>query len=81
MITRNFSPETWNTLADVYEARITALENMVQELQSNISTLKAENERLQGELYMTRLMGSNQDALEAHIATQNFIHSKLFKNG
>lgn len=71
---RNLSPQTWQTLAEVYEARIEAMEK-------HIESLKADNDRLQGELYMTRLMGSNQDALEAHIATQNFIHSKLFKNG
>jgi len=72
MTKRNFSPDTWETLADVYEARIEALEK-------ECARLKEENERITGELYMTRLMGSNQDALEAHIATQNFIHSKLFK--
>ena len=69
---RNFSPHTWETLAEVYEARIEALEK-------ECARLKEENERIVGELYMTRLMGSNQDALEAHIATQNFIHSKLWK--
>jgi hypothetical protein len=69
---RNFSPDTWETLAEVYEARIEALEK-------ECARLKEENERIVGELYMTRLMGSNQDALEAHIATQNFIHSKLWK--
>lgn len=71
---RNFSSETWQTLAEVYEARIEALEN-------EVIRLTQENDRITGELYMTRLMGSNQDALEAHIATQNFIHSKLWKNG
>ena len=69
---RNFSTHTWETLAEVYEARIEALEK-------ECARLKEENERIVGELYMTRLMGSNQDALEAHIATQNFIHSKLWK--
>jgi predicted nuclease with TOPRIM domain len=69
---RNFSNDTWETLAEVYEARIEALEK-------ECARLKEENERITGELYMTRLMGSNQDALEAHIATQNFIHSKLWK--
>ena len=71
---RNFSNETWETLAQVYEARIEALEK-------EVVRLTEENDRITGELYMTRLMGSNQDALEAHIATQNFIHSKLWKNG
>lgn len=69
---RNFSPDTWETLAQVYEARIEALEK-------EVIRLTQENDRITGELYMTRLMGSNQDALEAHIATQNFIHSKLWK--
>jgi hypothetical protein len=69
---RNFSNETWETLAQVYEARIEALEK-------EVIRLTQENDRITGELYMTRLMGSNQDALEAHIATQNFIHSKLWK--
>lgn len=69
---RNFSNDTWETLAEVYEARIEALEK-------ECARLKEENERITGELYMTRLMGCNQDALEAHIATQNFIHSKLWK--
>ena len=69
---RNFSTHTWETLAEVYEARIEALEK-------ECARLKEENESIVGELYMTRLMGSNQDALEAHIATQNFIHSKLWK--
>lgn len=69
---RNFSNDTWETLAQVYEARIEALEK-------EVIRLTQENDRITGELYMTRLMGSNQDALEAHIATQNFIHSKLWK--
>lgn len=69
---RNLSNDTWETLAQVYEARIEALEK-------EVIRLTQENDRITGELYMTRLMGSNQDALEAHIATQNFIHSKLWK--
>lgn len=62
MTKRNLSPETWETLAQVYEAQIDALKKRV--------------DTLEGQLYLARLQDSNA-ALNAHIATQAFINQKL----
>ena len=75
-MTTNYSQETAQQL-------VTALRDAINALRDENAALRAENDRLQAEIYMERIKASEDSIamMQGHLATLDFINSKLNMNG
>lgn len=75
-MTTHYSQETALQLVQIYR-------DQVEALREENAALRAENDRLQGEIYLERIKACNEgiSLMQSHMATIDFINSKLNMNG